>query len=308
MIGGGELCDSVIGDLNDSKTLNRTILEFDPDVILHFAAQPLVRKSYVDPIETYTTNAIGTAQLLEGVRQLNKECQVVLITTDKVYHNQEWSFAYRENDRLGGYDPYSCSKACAELIIDSYRNSFFNIDSFEKHRKSIASARAGNVIGGGDMAKDRIIPDIVRALSNSEDIHVRNPLAIRPWQHVIEPLWGYLTLAYHMSQDPILYQDAFNFGPRSQDCVTVGHLVDLAIANWGNGRASYASNNNAPHEAGLLKLDISKTEHFLQWSPIFDAATAIEMTISWYKEVLDGRNAMDMTISDINTYMAKVQE
>jgi CDP-glucose 4,6-dehydratase len=218
---------------------------------------------------------------------LDKPCTVILITTDKVYENKEWHYPYRENDSLGGYDPYSASKACAEIIISSYRNSFFNIQKYATHKKSISSARAGNVIGGGDWAKDRIIPDIVKALNNNENILVRNPNAIRPWQHVLEPIGGYLHLGTKMVDDPIKYSDAWNFGPLAEDNLTVSELVKNALVIWGKGNYSTPILENQPHEAGLLKLDISKTMNELKWQPQFNSQIAIEFTLNWYKLLKD---------------------
>ncbi len=283
VIEGSRMCESVIADIQDKAKLEKEIFNFQPDFIFHLAAQPLVRLSYEKPSETFTVNGIGTAFLLDAVRQLSKPCVVVLITTDKVYQNHEWHYPYRENDRLGGYDPYSASKACAELIISSYRNSFFNINNYSSHKKSISSARAGNVIGGGDWSKDRIIPDIVRALNKNEFITVRNPNAVRPWQHVLEPIGGYLHLGTKMVDDPIRYADSWNFGPFAEDSLKVVDLVELAISIWESGNYEIPLLYNQPHEAGLLKLDISKTISELNWKPKFNSRKAIEMTLDWYK-------------------------
>lgn len=287
LLNGDTLCDSVIADLREKQLLIELITDFQPDYIFHLAAQPLVRLSYDIPAETFGVNAIGTANLLDGVRALNKPCQVVLITTDKVYHNYEWIYPYRETDRLGGYDPYSASKACAEIVINSYRNSFFNIKKYTEHKKAIAVARAGNVIGGGDWSKDRLVPDIVRALSNDEVIQIRNPDSIRPWQHVLEPLIGYLMLGSKLAQSPELYSQAYNFGPDFRDALPVSEMVNTAIKCWGNGRYETAQMLNQPHEAGLLKLDISKAMAEIGWKPKMNAHIAIEQTIDWYKSYLN---------------------
>jgi CDP-glucose 4,6-dehydratase len=283
VIGGFDRCDSIIADILNKPKLVSEILDFQPDYIFHLAAQPLVRFSYDHPAATFEVNAIGTANILDAVRQLNKSCVVVIITTDKVYDNKEWHYPYRENDRLGGYDPYSASKACAELIISSYRNSFFDEIQYSNHQKSISSVRAGNVIGGGDWAKDRIIPDIVKALSKNEIINVRNPNAIRPWQHVLDPIGGYLHLATKMIDDPIKYGDSWNFGPFADDNLTVANLVEMAISVWGHGDYQVLEILNQPHEAGILKLDISKTLNELDWKPTFNSRKAIEITLDWYK-------------------------
>jgi len=284
LLEGDKLCESVIADLRDSTRLEAELLAFQPDFIFHLAAQPLVRLSYDIPAQTFEVNALGTAYVLDAVRKLEKPCTIVLITTDKVYENKEWIYPYRETDRLGGYDPYSASKACAELIINSYTQSFFNIAAFSQHQKGIASARAGNVIGGGDWAKDRIVPDIVRALANKEPIMVRNPLAVRPWQHVLEPIGGYLLLGAKLSAEPTKYAGAWNFGPYAEDNKTVGDLVTSALKVWGSGDYVNPTLVNQPHEAGLLKLDISKATTALQWSPKFNSQTAIIETLNWYKE------------------------
>lgn len=283
-IQGDKLCESVIADIRNNEQLTEEILAFEPDFIFHLAAQPLVRLSYEIPSETFAVNAIGTAHVLDAVRKLSNPCTVVLITTDKVYENKEWHYPYRENDRLGGYDPYSASKACAELIISSYRNSFFNPVVYTTHRKSIASARAGNVIGGGDWAKDRIIPDIVRALNKDESVSVRNPAAIRPWQHVMEPIGGYLHLGTKMVDNPIVFSDSWNFGPQPEDNLTVEDLVNIALATWGTGQYNKPALNGEPHEAGLLKLDISKTVNMLGWKPKYNAQVSIQKTLEWYRK------------------------
>lgn len=297
---GDQLCDSVIADIRDRERLEVELLAFEPDFVFHLAAQPLVRLSYEIPSETFAVNAIGTAYVLDALRLLKKPCTVVLITTDKVYENKEWHYPYRETDRLGGYDPYSASKACAELVISSYRNCFFNPKNFSTHKKSIAVARAGNVIGGGDWAKDRIIPDIVRALSKDESITVRNPNAVRPWQHVLEPLGGYLHLGTKMADDPIQFADSWNFGPLPADNLSVEELVTIALHSWGKGEYQKPTLTGEPHEAGLLKLDINKTMNVLGWKPKYMAATAIQNTLDWYKRKLYGEE--DITQSQIEIF------
>ncbi len=304
LISGDGLCDSVIADLRQADKLCESILEYQPDYIFHLAAQPLVKLSYEIPRETFEINAIGTANLLEAVRKLNKTCQVILITTDKVYHNNEWIYPYRENDRLGGYDPYSASKACAELIIDSYRNSFFNLNNYENHKKAIAVCRAGNVIGGGDWAKDRLIPDIVSALYNKEVVKIRNPNAVRPWQHVLEPLSGYLLLGAKISKNPIKYSQAFNFGPGLNDILSVKRMVDIFISNWKSGSYELDNQQTQLHEAGLLKLDISKAVSELSWEPKMEAITAVRKTIEWYKEFEKNKDfIVGFTENQISDYL-----
>lgn len=304
VIKGETLCKSIIGDIRDIAKLYQQIKEFQPDIVFHLAAQPIVRRSYQIPAETFEVNAIGTANVLDGIRQLSKPCIAVMITTDKVYDNMESGRAYQESDRLGGYDPYSASKACAELVIDSYRKSFFNTKEYEKHQTSLASARAGNVIGGGDWAKDRLIPDIVRALAKKESIQIRNPKAVRPWQHVLEPLWGYLTLAMKMSENPVMYAEAYNFGPFPSDVLTVKEMAKLAVDIWGEGKISFPDLTDQPHEAGLLSLDITKAEHVLSWKPKLNAQTALIFTLEWYKSYYNNdSNMINITHNQIDTYM-----
>lgn len=302
-IEGDQLCESVIADIRDPQKLTDELLAFEPDFVFHLAAQPLVRLSYEIPSETFAVNAIGTANILDAVRLLKKPCKVVLITTDKVYENKEWHYPYRETDRLGGYDPYSASKACSELVISSYRNCFFNPAVYNHHQKSIAAARAGNVIGGGDWAKDRIIPDIVRSLHQKETIIVRNPLAVRPWQHVLEPLGGYLHLATKMVDNPTHYCDSWNFGPLTEDNLTVDALVNIALTTWGRGDYQTPQLTGEPHEAGLLKLDISKALNELGWKPKYNAGIAIQKTLDWYKEYFENTQlSKEITKQMINEY------
>ena len=304
LIDGDHICSSVIADLRDKSRLQEEILDFQPDFIFHLAAQPLVRLSYEIPAETFEVNAIGTANVLDGVRLLEKACKVVLITTDKVYRNNEWIYPYRENDRLGGYDPYSASKACTELVIDSYRNSFFNLKQYDKHQKSIAVARAGNVIGGGDWAKDRLIPDIMRSLIVDKTVHIRNPNAVRPWQHVLEPVVGYLLLGSYLTIDPVNFAQAYNFGPHADDALTVKEMLDLAINSWGKGHYQIDQEANVLHEAGLLKLDITKAKVELGWSPKMNANQAVNLTVSWYKQYsIDRNNISNYTENQIKEYL-----
>lgn len=302
-IQGDTLCDSVIADLRDKETLKNAVIDFKPDYVFHLAAQPLVRLSYEIPSETFEVNAIGTANLLDALRLLEKKCNIVLITTDKVYHNNEWEYPYRENDRLGGYDPYSASKACCELVIDSYKNSFFNPSKYSNHKKGIAVGRAGNVIGGGDWSKDRLIPDIIKALSVNKEIVIRNPKSIRPWQHVIEPLFGYLELGAKLNVDPIKYAQAYNFGPNTNDTLSVEEMVIKSIKCWKSGSYIATPNENNPHEAGLLKLDISKAINLLNWKPLLSAQTSVERTINWYKNFLNNIPANELMNLDIQYYL-----
>ncbi|MDI5899186.1 CDP-glucose 4,6-dehydratase [Flavobacterium yafengii] len=293
LIEGDTICTSVIADLRDKKRLEEEIVNFQPDFIFHLAAQPLVRLSYEIPAETFEVNVIGTANVLDGVRLLEKKCDVVLITTDKVYHNKEWIYPYRENDRLGGYDPYSASKACAELVIDSYRNSFFNIKTFDTHQKAIAVARAGNVIGGGDWSIDRLIPDIAKALALETPVVIRNPYSVRPWQHVLEPVIGYLLLGANLAGNPKQFSEAYNFGPHLSDALSVEEMLKLAIDSWGGGKYLVENEEGQPHEAGLLKLDISKAISELKWQPKMNAKLAVSMTMDWYREFNLNKKGID---------------
>ena len=293
LICGDKLCKSVIADIRDKERLSNEIVSFQPDFIFHLAAQPLVRLSYQIPVETFEVNVIGTANVLEGVKLLQKKCTVILITTDKVYQNKEWIYPYRENDRLGGYDPYSASKACTELLIDSYRNSFFNLKDYSIHLKGIAVARAGNVIGGGDWSSDRLIPDIIRSLIQNKSVIIRNPDAVRPWQHVLEPVFGYLSLGNLLQDNPINFSQAYNFGPHLEDALSVQQMLELAFEFWGSGEYQIEEVLNQPHEAKLLKLDISKAISDLNWYPKMNAKSAVKETIDWYKVYNLNKNNID---------------
>jgi CDP-glucose 4,6-dehydratase len=292
--------ESVIADIRDKKQLEDELISFKPDFVFHLAAQPLVRRSYKLPTETFETNVIGTANLLEVINKLPGKCTIVVITTDKVYENIEANVLYKEEDRLGGYDPYSASKACTEIVVDSFRHSFFNVKEFTNHNKAIASVRAGNVIGGGDWSEDRIVPDIVRALQNNEPIKVRSPKAIRPWQHVLEPIGAYLLLGGLLNNDFSAYSKAYNIGPYPQDHLTVGQLAETAIERWGTGKWLDASDNNNPHEAGLLKLNIEQAEKELNWHPKLNSKKAIEWTIDWYKQTIE--NQANYSFQQIKDY------
>ncbi|TMI62428.1 MAG: CDP-glucose 4,6-dehydratase [Bacteroidetes bacterium] len=281
------ISESIIADIRDKEKLEKEIISFQPDFIFHLAAQPLVRRSYEIPAETFEVNVVGTANVLEAVKLLNNKCSVIVITTDKVYENKEKGNLFTEDDRLGGHDPYSASKAATEIVVQSFRDSFFDPSKYSQHQKGVASARAGNVIGGGDWSKDRIVPDIIRSLQQHKSIEVRNPRAIRPWQHVLEPLNGYLLLGYLLNEKPAAFAKAFNFGPQHYDHLSVKELVEIAIKAWGSGEWSDISDPSQPHEAELLKLDINRAENELGWKPIFSAKEAIEKTIEWYKQATD---------------------
>lgn len=302
-IQGDTLCTSVIGDLRDVKKLHQAMVDFQPDFVFHLAAQPIVRTSYEIPAETFEVNGIGTANVLDGIRKLKKPCIGVMITTDKVYQNHETGQAYKESDRLGGHDPYSASKAVAEIIIESYKKSFFSKEQYAQHQKSIASARAGNVIGGGDWAADRLIPDIVRALSIHQPVQIRNPKAVRPWQHVLEPLHGYLTLGAKMKEDPLCYADSFNFGPHPNDVLTVQEMTEMALKIWGDGHFVFPNLQNQPHEAGLLSLSIEKANQVLGWQPKMDAHQALQLTLEWYQQYYQDAVIEQLMKKQIENYL-----
>jgi CDP-glucose 4,6-dehydratase len=294
-----------LGDLRDLETLKQVVEEAQPEVVLHLAAQPLVQRSYRDPLGTWATNVQGSLHLLEALKSLQHTCAVVMVTTDKVYANREWDFGYREEDRLGGHDPYSASKAAAELAIASWRASFCGPVPHQTPHLAIATARAGNVIGGGDWAEDRIVPDAIRALAAGEPILVRNPEATRPWQHVLEPLSGYLLLAERLAaagggaRHP--YADAFNFGPALEANRPVRELVEAATQHW-PGNWQDLSDPAAPHEAGRLHLQIDKAHHQLSWRPRWDFATTVARTVAWYRAVHEGASALDCCLADLEAY------
>jgi CDP-glucose 4,6-dehydratase len=294
---------SCIGDIRDRQGLSAGIRQFQPDYIFHLAAQPLVRRSYEIPAETFDVNVTGPANLLEAAIGLRKPCAIVVITTDKVYENKETGGLYTESDVLGGHDPYSASKACTELVVTSFRKSFFGPASPAGARKGLASVRAGNVIGGGDWSRDRIIPDIVRALQAGRSVEVRNPASVRPWQHVLEPVCGYLQLGGLLYESPESYAKAYNFGPLPEDHLEVKDLVEIAIAAWGKGEWTDASTANAPHEAGVLKLDIGLAGKELRWTPRLDARDAITWAIEWYRR--DRSQRADLTFQQIKSYFAR---
>lgn len=280
---GDKLCySSVIADICDKQKLQTEMARFEPDFVFHLAAQPLVRRGYDLPAYTFMVNAQGTAHVLDAMRVLSNPVAGVMITTDKVYDNPERGVPFAEDDKLGGYDPYSASKAAAEIVIDSYRRSFFNPDKYDKHLKSIAAARAGNVIGGGDYSDDRIVCDIVRAISFGETVTLRNPASVRPWQHVLEPLSAYLLLGARMLENPVKYSTAYNFGPNPDDMLTVEELTKEFMEHYGQGSYEVAANPDAPHEAKLLLLNSNKALQHLGWQSLMDAKTAIRWTAEWY--------------------------
>jgi CDP-glucose 4,6-dehydratase len=292
------------GDICDADALRCAVHASAPEIVIHMAAQPLVRRSYEDPLGTYKTNVMGTANLLDAVRGCDSVRAVVVITTDKCYENQEWIWPYREEDRLGGHDPYSNSKACAELVVSSYRNSFFPTARYSEHGVAIASARAGNVIGGGDWAQDRLIPDVIRAFASQEVARIRNPQAIRPWQHVLEPLRGYLMLAEQLYRSGVGFSGAWNFGPQYADARPVDWIVRRMALLWGPDAGFQIDGSTHPHEAKLLKLDWSKAANELKWEPALSLAQALELTVAWYRGWQAGAPAAELTASQIEQYGA----
>lgn len=298
-----KMASNNIADIRDHQALLGVVREIEPEVIFHLAAQPLVRHSYREPRETYDTNVMGTVNLLEAVRDVAsvRVCQV--ITSDKCYENREWVYAYRENDPMGGYDPYSNSKGCSELVVSSYRDSFFS-NTGEPNRVSLSSTRAGNVIGGGDWSEDRIIPDCVKALSSGKVIEIRNPHAIRPWQHVLEPLSGYLWLAANQWIKPEQLNQGWNFGPTSAGNVDVSQIVSMVTGVWGKGEWNEADvYKDTLHEARFLKLDITKATSLLGWSPVYTVSEAITETVNWYRNYYGCAHSVGaFTMSQIEKY------
>lgn len=295
---------SEIGDIRNLSSLKASISDFEPEIIFHMAAQPLVRLSYECPVETYETNVMGTVNILEAIRQ--EECvkACVNITSDKCYKNQEGTQSYTEEDPLGGYDPYSNSKACAELVTDSYRNSYFNPDNYSEHGCSIATVRAGNVIGGGDWAKDRLIPDMFRSFKKQEPVIIRSPDAIRPWQHVLEPLSGYIKLAEKLYSDGPEYAESWNFGPESDGMKPVEWIVETLIKKYGdNASWKLDSHKQKPHETGILMLDSSKSKLKLGWKPVWDLETSLDKIVEWQRRWTLQENILSHTILEIEQYM-----
>ena len=290
--------DSEIGDIRDLEKLQKSMVSFDPDIVIHMAAQPLVRLSYREPVETYATNVMGTVNVLEAAKSCKNLKTIVSVTTDKCYENKEWPWGYREIEPMGGHDPYSSSKGCAELVTSAYRRSFYNTAD----TASLASARAGNVIGGGDWAEDRLIPDILKAFEQSKPVIIRNPLSTRPWQHVLEPLSGYLVLAENLYKNGDHFDQAWNFGPNDEDCQPVSNILDKLVRNWGRGAQWQLDKNSNPHEAGFLKLDCSKARTQLEWQPRWNLDHTLKMIVNWHQGWLAGENMTNRCLHEIADY------
>lgn len=295
---------SIIGDIRDLAKLQAVFAKHTPEIVIHMAAQPLVRYSYQNPVETYSTNVMGTVHLLEAVRNTPGVKAVVNITTDKCYENREWAWGYRENEPMGGYDPYSNSKGCAELVSAAYRSSFFNASSFAQHGVASATVRAGNVIGGGDWAQDRLIPDILAAFEQGRKVDIRNPHAIRPWQHVMEPLRGYLSLAEQLFEHGPSFAEGWNFGPNDEDAKPVGWIVEQMAALWGPDAQWQIDTAKHPHEAHYLKLDISKARGRLDWHPALRLKDALALIIDWSKQRQTGADMRQLTLAQLHAYQA----
>lgn len=299
-----QLTKSHIEDIRNLTALKESVKLAEPDVLIHMAAQSLVRYSYEHPVETYATNVLGTVNVLECVRTVDSIRSTVVVTSDKCYENKEWLWGYREDEPMGGHDPYSSSKGCAELVVAAYRQSYFSQSaSRERWPKAVASARAGNVIGGGDWSKDRLIPDAIRAFEAKQRLDIRNPSAHRPWQHVLEPLAGYLKLAQTLFEKGSVFQGGWNFGPREEDNRSVQEVVELVIANWNESASWRKIESESLHEANLLKLDCSKAKNLLDWFPRWNLETAVKKVVEWQREYQLKRDMQKVTLAQINHYM-----
>lgn len=298
---------SIIGDIRDLKKLNAVFDEYKPDIVFHLAAQSLVRLSYANPVETYETNVMGTIKVFEASRKVNVKA-IVNITSDKAYENREWIWGYRENDPMGGYDPYSSSKGCSELVTSSYRNSYFNINKYgETHNTLLASCRAGNVIGGGDWAEDRLITDIMLSVSQDKKVVIRNPHATRPWQHVLEPLSGYLNIGQKLLEKKVEFSDGWNFGPSDEGSISVEKVVTHVKKYWDKIDYSLNKEKDSFHEASLLKLDCSKAHIELKWKDVWNSDITFEKTVKWYKSFYE-ENAKILTQKDLEDYISDAKK
>ncbi len=297
-----KLVHSTIGDIRNYDFLLKTLQAIQPEIVIHMAAQPLVRESYKNPRETYEINVMGTVNLLDACRQIESIKAIVNVTTDKCYENKEWHWGYRENEPMGGYDPYSNSKGCSELVTSSFRNSYFNPKTHQEHGLALASARAGNVIGGGDWAEDRLIPDFIRAIANGEEVKIRSPYAIRPWQHVLEPLTGYLALGAKLFTEGADFAQGWNFGPDDKDAKNVEWITRTICELWGEGASFSIDTNPQPHEANYLKLDCSKAKAELGWEPRWNINQTLTSIVEWNKAFLAGEDMRTVTENQIEEY------
>lgn len=297
-----KLVTSTIGDIRDYNFLLRTLKDIQPEVVIHMAAQPLVRESYKNPRETYEVNVMGTVNLLDAVRHVKSIRAVLNVTTDKCYENKEWHWGYRENEPMGGYDPYSNSKGCSELVTASYRSSFFNSKDYSNHRVALASARAGNVLGGGDWAEDRLIPDFIRSIMCGGKMQIRSPYAIRPWQHVLDPLYGYLVLCEKLYSEGSAFAEGWNFGADSNDAKDVEWISKKICEFWGNGSKYEIDDSPQPHEASYLKLDCIKAKTLLGWYPKWNVETTLKMVVEWYKDYFNEKDMRQACIRQIESF------
>lgn len=296
---------SNIGDIRNLEQLKSALVQSKPEVVIHMAAQPLVRYSYDNPVETYSTNVMGTVHVLEAVRACDSVKAVVVVTSDKCYENKEWLWGYREADSMGGYDPYSNSKGCTELVVAAYRQSFFPEHAFSKHGVAIATGRAGNVIGGGDWSTDRLIPDAIKAFKKNVPLKIRNPGAVRPWQHVLEPLSGYLVLAQSLYEHGASFNGGWNFGPQDNDMRSVQEVIDLLIKRWGCDASWQQDELNQLHEAHLLKLDCTKARQLLRWESVWSLEESVESIVNWHQAFWREEDMLETTLGQIQSYLER---
>ncbi len=300
----GDGVTSLLKDIRDFKTFSTALKDRQPEIVIHMAAQPLVRYSYENPVETYETNVMGTVHLLEAARQCSGIKAILVVTSDKCYENRAWHWGYRENEAMGGSDPYSSSKGCTELVAQAMQKSFFSNDTYDQHGVAVATARAGNAIGGGDWSEDRLVPDIISGILEGKEIDIRNPQAIRPWQHALEPLGGYMMLVEKLVEEGPAYAEAWNFGPENADCQPVSYLAEKIIRLWGDSARWKQDMNQHPHEAAFLKLDCSKAKARLHWKPAWNVDRALEETVSWYRECQNRpENLRAFSLQQISSYM-----
>jgi CDP-glucose 4,6-dehydratase len=299
----GKHIESTEGDIRNLQQLSLCIQQFKPELVFHLAAQSLVRLSYESPLETYSVNVMGTLTVFEAVRQAGTVRALINCTSDKCYENQEWLWGYRETEAMGGFDPYSSSKGCAELLTSSYRRSFFNLERYAEHGCALASVRAGNVVGGGDWAQDRLVPDALKAFANKQSLPIRNPHAIRPWQHVLDPLSGYIKLAEQLYQQGPAFAQGWNFGPKEDSAQSVAYIVNYLASKWGEEVLWNQDKTLHPHEAHYLKLDCSKAKTLLGWQSLWDLKETLDRTVDWYKAWLLGDDMYHYCLAEINEYM-----